>query len=191
VARRARAVHGLRMTAPSPMKPPPSLRDMSTTLSGNIAALRAREAEQAAAMPLAGRIADKVTRFTGSMTFVVLHLILFGGWIIANLGWIPGVTPFDETFVILAMWASVEAIFLSTFVLISQNRMGALAEGRADLDLHMGLLAEHELTKLSVVVAAIAEKIGVDSDADPDMAEVKRNVDPVAVMDAIEATKTD
>jgi len=173
------------------MKPPPSLRDMSSTLSGNIAALRAREAEQAAAMPLADRIAGKVTRFTGSMTFVVIHLILFGGWIIANLGWIPGVEPFDETFVVLAMWASVEAIFLSTFVLISQNRMGALAEGRADLDLHMGLLAEHELTKLSVLVAAIAEKIGVDSDADPDMAEVKRNVDPVAVMDAIEATKTE
>ena len=80
------------------------------------------------------------------MRFVYLHLALFGGWIIVNLGLIPGLRPFDPSFVVLAMVASVEAIFLSTFVLISQNRMAAAADRRADLDLQVSLLAEHEIT---------------------------------------------
>ena len=174
---------------PSPTKPPPALRGMSTTLRDNIAAMRAREAREADATPLSHRISDRITRFTGSMTFVAIHLVLFGGWIVANLGWIPGVPRFDPTFVVLAMWASVEAIFLSTFVLISQNRMGALADRRADLDLHINLLTEHEITKLAVLVAAIADRLDVRPEAE--MEEVKRDVDPVAVLDAIEATKTD
>jgi uncharacterized membrane protein len=102
-----------------------------------------------------------VTRFTGSMTFVVIHLVLFGFWIVANIGWIPGVPQWDPTFVVLAMWASVEAIFLSTFVLISQNRMAAQADKRADLDLQISLLTEHEITKLATLLAAVAETLDV------------------------------
>ena len=64
-----------------------------------------------------------------------LHLLVFGVWVIANLGWIPAVPAWDRSFVVLAMLASVEAIFLSTFVLITQNRMAAAADQRADLDL--------------------------------------------------------
>ena len=76
------------------------------------------------------RLADAITRFTGSMPFVYLHLLLFGGWIIANLPGVP-LPHFDPTFVALAMVASVEAIFLSAFILITQNRMTAQAEKRA------------------------------------------------------------
>lgn len=96
---------------------------------------------------------------------------------------------FDPTFVLLATEASIEAIFLSTFVLISQNRMGALADRRADLDLHINLLAEHELTKLSVLVSAIADKLQVVQE--DDMAEVREDVDPVAVLNVIEAVNAD
>ena len=88
------------------------------------------------------RIAERCTRFTGSMRFIYLHLALFGFWLLANLGWIPGVPAWDPSFVVLAVIASVEAIFLSTFVLISQNRMAAAADKRADLDLQISLLAE-------------------------------------------------
>lgn len=175
----------------SPTKPPPSLRDMGSTLADNITRMRARDAEQASAMPLADRIAERITRFTGSMTFVVLHLVAYGSWIAINLGAIPAIPRFDETFVLLATEASIEAIFLSTFVLISQNRMGVAADRRADLDLHINLLAEHELTKLSVLVAAIAAKLDVHTEADDAMAEVRQDVDPVAVMEAIEATKAE
>ena len=79
-----------------------------------------------------------VTRFTGSMTFVYVHLLVFGLWIFTSSGWAPWAN-FDPTFVGLATFASVEAIFLSTFVLITQNRMTRRADKRADLDLQISL----------------------------------------------------
>jgi uncharacterized membrane protein len=87
------------------------------------------------------------------------------------------------------MEASVEAIFLSTFVLISQNRSSVVADKRADLDLHISLLTEHELTKLTEVVAAIAAHLNVPPAATSVVDEVKRDVAPEAVLDEIDATK--
>ncbi len=134
------------------------------------------------------RIADAITRFSGSMPFVYLHAALFGGWIVWNLGWIPGLHPFDPSFVVLAMAASVEAIFLSTFVLISQNRMQAQAEKRAELDLQISLLAEHEVTQIVELLEAVARKVGV-TPASPAIEEAKQDVDPAAVLQAIEQEK--
>ena len=84
------------------------------------------------------------------------------------------------------MAASVEAIFLSTFVLISQNRMQAQAEKRAELDLQISLLAEHEITQLMTVVDAVARRLGVELPGNSDIEEVKLDVDPRAVLNAIE-----
>src|SRR4051794_2368785 len=123
------------------------------------------------------------------MPFVYIHLVVYGFWIIANLGWIPGVPKWDESFVVLAMIASVEAIFLSTFVLISQNRMAAAADKRADLDLQVSLLAEHEVTKLATLVAGIAERVGGRTEADEELDEITQDVAPEAVLDEIEATE--
>ncbi len=116
-----------------------------------------------------------------------MHLALYSFWIIANLGWIPGLPRWDPTFVVLAMIASVEAIFLSTFVLITQNRMAAAAEKRAELDLQISLLAEHEVTKVIAMVAAIADHLGIEHEARNEVEEMKRNVAPEAVLDAIDA----
>jgi uncharacterized membrane protein len=148
---------------------------------------RAREEKQATAQE---KIAEAITRFTGSMLFVYIHLAIFGFWIVANLGWVPGVPKWDESFVVLAMWASVEAIFLSTFVLISQNRMQAAADKRADLDLQISLLAEHEITKLATLVAAMAERMGIRVDGDEELAEIQQNVAPEAVLDEIEGSNS-
>jgi uncharacterized membrane protein len=109
------------------------------------------------------RIADAITAFAGSMRFVWLHAALFGGWIVWNSGLVPGARPFDPfPYVMLAMIASVEAIFLSTFVLISQNRSNELADKRADADLQISLLAEHEITHVLRILRAVAGRIGVD-----------------------------
>lgn len=159
---------------------------MSERLAANIAAMAERCRRERSDAPLGDRIAERITCFTGSMTFVVLHLILYGGWIVANLGWVPGVEPWDETFVMLAMEASVEAIFLSTFVLINQNRQGAEADRRAELDLQVSLLAEDELTKLAHLLEAIAERLDVPVER-ATLAEVKKNVDADAVLDALDA----
>jgi len=172
-----------------PTRPPPSPPGLSSVLERNIQALnRRREREQAEAT-LQETVAEAVTRFTGSMTFVYIHLLVFGFWILANLGWIPGVPSWDPSFVVLAMIASVEAIFLSTFVLISQNRMSAAADKRADLDLQIGLLAEHELTKLVAMVAAIADRLEVKTEVDEELDEITQDVAPEAVLDEIEATR--
>jgi uncharacterized membrane protein len=91
---------------------------------------------------------------------------------------------------VLAMMASVEAIFLSTFVLISQNRMSAAADKRADLDLQISLLAEHEVTKLVTLVSALADRIGVETQVDAELDEIKRDVAPEVVLDEIEAANS-
>lgn len=145
---------------------------MARVASRNIQALLERRRIEDARRTPQERIADAVTRFTGSMAFVWLHVILYSFWILVNLGRLPRlhIPRFDPTFVVLAMEASVEAIFLSTFVLISQNRMAARAEQRADLDLQVSLLAEHEVTRLITLVTAIAQKMGVDEAADPELA---------------------
>lgn len=121
------------------------------------------------------------------MAFVFLHLALFGLWIAANLGWLPGVPRFARSFVILAMFASVEAIFLSTLVLISQNRMTAAFDKQAELDLQVSLLAEHEVTQILTLVDARARQMGVVRGApDPAVEESKHDVDPAAVLEEIE-----
>ena len=83
----------------------------------------------------------------------------------------------------------MEAIFLSTFVLISQNRMARAAEKRADLDLQIGLLAEHEISRLLTITSAIAAKLDIHTPADGEVRELERDVAPEAVLDEIEAAE--
>ncbi|WP_434042715.1 MULTISPECIES: DUF1003 domain-containing protein [Sorangium] len=135
-------------------------------------------------------LADRITGFTGSMTFVFLHAALFGGWLVVNTGVVPFIKPFDPfPFVMLAMIASVEAIFLSTFVLISQNRMQALADKRAELDLQINLLAEHEVTRLIELVDGISRHLQVPRGSDLHLEELKKDVYPEVVLDEIERAK--
>jgi uncharacterized membrane protein len=152
----------------------------------NIETLVRRREEESANRSLSEKIADRVTDFTGSMPFVYLHLLMFGFWIVVNLGWVRSIPKFDPSFVILAMVASVEAIFLSTFVLITQNRMAVLAEKRAELDLQVSLLAEHEITRLLGVVLKISEKLGVAESHDPELKELARDAHPERILDRIE-----
>ncbi|WP_225185338.1 DUF1003 domain-containing protein [Bradyrhizobium sp. NBAIM01] len=163
---------------------------LSPTLERNIQALVARRRREQQAASGQDKVADAITAFTGSMIFVYLHLALFGFWIIANLHWIPGIPAWDESFVMLAMIASVEAIFLSTFVLISQNRMTAAADKRADLDLQISLLAEHELTKVARLLTQVAERLDVKPDAERDLQEAARDIAPERVLDKIEETRS-
>lgn len=167
--------------------PPPRPPGLSSVLARNIRTLSERRQREEETASLQDRLAGAVTRFTGSLTFVYLHLALFGFWILANLGWVPGVPVWDSSFVILAMWASVEAIFLSTFVLIAQNRMAAAADRRADLDLQISLLAEHEITKVATLLEAVARHLAVPIEAEEELREVKRDIAPEAVLDEIES----
>ena len=168
-------------TAPSP-KPP----GLASVLAHNIRTLEERRSREEATASVEERIAAAITRFSVTMKFVYVHLVVYGFWILANLGLVPGLPIFDPSFVILAMVASVEAIFLSTFILITQNRMSAAAEKRAELDLQISLLAEHEVTKLAALVSAIADRLGIRAEVDAEVEELKEDVAPEAVLDEIE-----
>lgn len=154
----------------------------------NIAALRERRAEEERNAGPQDRVADAISQFAGSLTFVAIHLVLVIGWVVVNLGW-TRFEPFDPSFVILATFASVEAIFLSTFVLISQNRAAADADRRAELDLQVNLLAEHEVTRMLDLTVAIARHLGLPEAQDARLSELKRDVAPEKVLDKLEETE--
>lgn len=176
------------------MNPPPPdhpAAPFGTVLSRNIETLIRLRKEAARQKSRQDRVADAITRFSGSMAFVYLHLAFFGAWIGVNGPWAPAGLRFDPTFVILAMEASVEAIFLSTFVLISQNRSTIDSDKRAELDLQISLLAEHEITQAVKLLDAIAHRLGIDpareAGANPQsVADSKHEVDPAQVFQAIE-----
>ena len=155
----------------------------------NIAALVERRRRDYEATSAQDKAADAVTGFAGSLKFVYLHLALYGAWIVVNLGWVPGAPRFDPTFVVLAMVASVEAIFISTFVLVSQNRMAALAERRAELDLQISLLSEHEITRLIELNTEMARRMGIEAADRSELQQLAADVQPEAVLDRLEASE--
>jgi len=180
----------LRSETPNPAPAEPArAAERSRVIDRNIRSLLEHRHALDRQRPAPERVADAVTRFTGSMTFVFIHLAVYGLWIIINLGWIPGAPRFDPTFVVLAMAASVEAIFLSTFVLITQNRMQAQADRRADLDLQIGLLAEHELTRVIKMLDEIQDEMGIENDSDPELQELEKEVHPEDVLAEIDRIK--
>lgn len=131
---------------------------------------------------LQDRIADAITSFSGRMIFAYVHIVWFGVWILLNTGSL-GVLPFDPfPYGLLTMIVSLEAIFLSTFVLISQNRLSREAEHRADLDMHIGLLTEHELTRVLQMLDAIQDKLGIENDEDSELADLEMETKPEDVL---------
>jgi uncharacterized membrane protein len=159
---------------------------LAAVVERNIQALLARRQQAEKVSTFQDRLADMVTAFVGSMRFVYLHLFITVIWVVVNAGWVTIVPRFDPTFVILATAASVESIFLSTFILISQNRMQSAAHRRSDLDLQVSLLAEHEVTRLIGLVSAMARKMGVEESLNPELEELSRDVAPEKLMDAME-----
>ena len=114
-------------------------RNIRTIINLRITASRARNVQD--------RAADAVTAFSGNLVFIYLHVAWFSIWVLLNTGRF-GIRPFDPfPYGLLTMVVSLEAIFLSALVLITQNRLTDEMEHRADLDLHIGLLTEHELTR--------------------------------------------
>jgi Predicted membrane protein len=158
----------------------------SPIVQRNIRAVAELAAEQQRAKSMEDRFAMAVSRFAGSMNFVYVHALVFGLWAAASLGWIPGVHHFDKGMVALNTIATLEAIFLATFVLISQNRMAANEEIRNHLDVQVSLLAEDETTHVLRLVAAIGEKMGIEAANDPEIKQLIRSVEAQEIIDQIE-----
>jgi uncharacterized membrane protein len=132
------------------------------------------------------RLAEKIASFCGSMTFFWVHVVWFCGWILLNsLPGLPHIDPFPFTF--LTLIVSLEAIFLSTFILISQNLDSRISERRSHLDLQLNLLSEQENTKMIVMLHAIAAKVGADLTQDPHLEALSEETQPERLIEQIEA----
>jgi uncharacterized membrane protein len=158
---------------------------MAKVVERNVNALLNRKKEENKNRTIKEKIIDGITAFAGSMPSVYIHFILFGSWIIWNMGWL-GLKPFDHEFIILATFAAVEAIFLSTFVLIGQKRMNIQTDKWAELDLQISLLTEHELTRVMTLVKAIAKKMDISEADDKEIEELSKDIHPEKVLDTME-----
>ncbi|MBB1496555.1 DUF1003 domain-containing protein [Paracoccus sp. MC1862] len=163
---------------------------MKEQLTSNIARLVARRRQEDAAASLSDRIAEWITKVAGSMAFILLHLAFYGGALLILTDLIPVPVPIGEGLGLIGSFASVEAIFLSLFVLMNQRREEQRADARADFTLHVSLLTEDELTKLATVIHRMAEKLEVPIDEEA-AEEVEKNVDPEQVLDALEDIEGD
>lgn len=159
---------------------------LAPVIQDNIESLSRSKKEHEKRKGLEERIADRLTRFTGSMLFVYLHAAWFGGWIVWNTGFM-GARPFDPPpFGVLTLIVSLEAIFLSTFVLISQNRDAQAQERREELDLQTNLLAEHEITRILYLTDLIADKLQIERPASLQLEDLEADVAPESVLRKLE-----
>ena len=161
----------------------PAVADVVERNIRTILRLRARAALERS---IQERIADAITNFSGRMAFVYFHVGWFGAWLLLNTGRF-GIAPFDPyPYGLLTMIVSLEAIFLSTFVLISQSRLGEESDRRADLDLHIGLLSEAELTRALRMLQAIQDKLGIEDDEPEELADFGIKTNPEDVLSELE-----
>jgi uncharacterized membrane protein len=137
------------------------------TVQKNIDTILRLEKEAVKNLSAVEHLAEKITRFAGSSPFILIHIIWFGGWILMNCGIIPGIKPFDPfPFSFLTLVVSLEAIFLTLLVLMSQNRMTKEADKRAHLDLQINMLDEQETTMILRMVQKITKHLGLDEEAE-------------------------
>lgn len=148
--------------------------------------IRAFAARALANRSFVEKIADSISSDVGSIPFLVINGLWFTVWIILNIEAIPGIEPFDPyPFGLLTMIVSLEAIILSIFVLLSQNRAARVAEIREELDLQVNLIAEKEITKVLEVVADIREKVGIKKE-DPELIKMLERIDTSYIQRSIE-----
>jgi len=154
----------------------------------NIQAVVALERKGLYSRSLSDRISDAITQFSGSMFFIVIHALWFTAWIAENTGVIPGTTPFDPfPFNFLTLLVSLEAIFLSTFVLMSQNRFSRQADKRAHLDLQINLLAEQEATVMLQLLHKICVHLGITEElSSEELRQLVRKIDVQTLVNELE-----
>jgi uncharacterized membrane protein len=108
------------------------------------------------------RISEVISGLASTSAFALAHLVFFIIWLVSQSGFLPGIPVFDPfPFTFLTLVVSLEAIFLTIFVLISQTRLTRQTDLRSHLDLQVNLLAEQESTKTLKVLYAIAEHLKV------------------------------
>lgn len=125
----------------------------------------------------ADKAADFFTNYFGTIPFLLLNILFFFIWIIINFDIVTGIRSFDPfPFGLLTMIVSLEAIFLSIIVLISQRRESHVAELREEMDFEINLRAEEEITRLLNMVDEIHDHLGLAPEDDSELTEMKQKL---------------
>ena len=163
----------------------PGSPEMAKVVERNVNALLHHRQQEDKKRSFGDRIVDAVANFAGSMSSLYVHIIFYGIWFAWNKGWL-NVKPFDPEFIFLGTFAAVEAIFLTTFVLIGQKRMNVQADKWAELHLQVSLLTEHELTRVLNLVKEVAKKMDIEIAEDKEIEELSKDIHPEKVLDTME-----
>jgi uncharacterized membrane protein len=160
---------------------------LSSLTKRNVEIIAELEKAADAERSLTDRLADAISRFVGSMQFVYIHIVWFGVWIAASsLPFLPAAWRFDPfPFTFLTFVVSLEAIFLSTFILISQNHEEHIARRRNHLDLQINLLSEQENSEMLKMLDAIHRHLQIG--CDPAAEALKEETRPEAMVDQIKS----
>jgi uncharacterized membrane protein len=152
--------------------------------SKNIQAIAALERAALHDRTTMDRVTDAITGVAGSPAFVIGHALFFATWMIVNLTrYAFDPFPFNA----LSLIVGLEAIFLTGFVLMTQNRMTRQADKRAHLDLQVNLLAEQELTAMLQMLTALCKKAGVPVHAHrAELDEMIRDTDIHTISEALD-----
>jgi len=155
--------------------------------SRHIQAISALEQQALQRRSGAEKVSDLIVAQAGRVWAIILHLAWFTWWIAWNSGRIPGVRPFDPfPYMGLSTIVSLEAIFLSLFILVSQNRASRRADERAHLDLQVNLLSEREATKMLQLLQALCVHHGLAAAEDPEVTELLRETEPAIIARELE-----
>lgn len=162
----------------------PTLSQNPSIARHNIKSLKAKYMAERTFLEKA---ADWLTEAFGSVPFLMFNVLWFTVWIAINQGIFPLITPFDPfPYGLLTMIVSLEAIILSTFVLISQNRMSKIENLREELDLHVDVITESELTKVMKLNTILLQKIGVDLSKDKELEKMLKPLDKYSIEKSLE-----
>ncbi len=129
------------------------------------------------------KVADFMTSYFGTMTFLIVNAVFFLIWILINTGLTP-LKAFDPfPFGLLTTIVSLEAIFLSIIVLISQNRASQIAELRSEIDFEINVRSENEVTRILNMLDAIHDHLGLDPEDDEELIEMKQKTNITMLKD--------
>ena len=155
-------------------------RNLSAIITMEQAAMDARSTGE--------RISDTIARHAGRVWFISAHAVWFFGWITLNVGLVPGIRPFDPyPFQFLTFVVSLEAIFLSLFILMSQNRSNRQADARSHLDLQINLLAEQESTKMLEMLQSLCRHHKLSVANDLEVENLKTPTEPTELLKELKA----
>lgn len=159
----------------------PEIQERRARVAEHSMAVRAIKAQQAASATLIEHVSAQISKNAGSTPFLLVHIVWFGGWIAWNTGMMP-FRPFDPfPFGLLTMVVSLEAIFLSIFILMAQNRESAIGELREETTLVVNLRIEAEVTKCLQLIAGLYTRLGHQIGQDKELQEMLKPLDAQSI----------